>query len=188
MSKPLRSKAAMTRRTPSGYRTVAGKRAALGPRWESGDDSPHSKAVGPGVPLGAASEYIEDKVVSATALRSSRLWRKWATCLRVLDAPPGPAAVTACASPARRMSELLAETTARGSCKGWVQGDHSSARSESGPNANHPACGASGVHSIPLPEEAGYIASRLRSKRGSALLSTPSQRGESPRRGLVWAP
>ena len=39
-----------------------------------------------------------------------------------------------------------------------------SARSESGPNANRPACGASGVPSIPLAEQAGYWA-RLESRR-----------------------
>ena len=60
----------------------------------------------------------------------------------------GTAAVTVDASPARRMAEFLAETAARGSCKGSADARSPSARSESGPNSNHPASGASGVRVV----------------------------------------
>ncbi len=48
LSKQLRSKAAIPRRTPSGYRTALGGRAVFGPRWQGGDDSPHLEDVAAG--------------------------------------------------------------------------------------------------------------------------------------------
>ena len=51
-------------------------------------------------------------------------------------------------SPPRPVSGVLPERTIRDFCKGSADVGRRSARSESGPNANRPACGASGVLSL----------------------------------------